>query len=773
MRNNFDQQPVPPAEAGDKNKYERTKPEPGVDMMTREEMEAYKTVTQDRAMDLQRFLFMRPVYLSTLKEIGADTLEKAFLPWKYSFLPGEKEMHAEVLEIIEQVRNYQEGDEDVLIRPIMYDKDDQLYLDALAELSQQEEIQNLLQERGFESLEQVDVKDITVDEIIKLPYKTVQDGPLEYIEQGQAVALQARGTITIDSPLLTETARQYPWNAEFKIQIPITKQILMAENRAKIEQSRHIAKLMELDSDEARELQQLAFDTFINELPEKQTIKQELEELEKMKAIDPESDDPAEIAEEQETEKQHGEVLQLQFRARELLDNRESLEQLRPQVFSLVKRNNELFIQQMERILAKLSPEELVEGSLELKFDIDLGDDVAKKDGHPLLLSDANDGGTRLTKRQATLLKEFGFDNNFAGDNQTIDMGDTLSMNVGGIIHFQLREFLYRNFNPEVLQGREMDASAYELHSDISKLKEKDIKEMYRDALKTRQLPELLLYTGEGADYFLETVERENQELLNQEREIARENMEVLLPHLQGKTIYELGPGDASNTVDVLNAVLENNSEDVTYRPYDIHASMIAASAQTISEEVSDPSRVKIKGIHGDFHELHDKVDTRDNVFIMYGITIANFEIPEQIELLKDIKAGMQPGEVLIIGLQMKQDLEGLVAAYSDEKCEAFHREVAKEYGISSDILEYSVVPDEEHNQLEMRLTFQEDTTVTYNGSVEHFTKGDYIRTAVSHKYIPNEISTIFDSAGFTIKEQLTKGESVDEAEYIIIVAEA
>lgn len=369
-------------------------------------------------------------------------------------------------------------------------------------------------------------------------------------------------------------------------------------------------------------------------------------------------------------------------------------------------------------------------------------------------VSDARDVGSSLTKKQKELVEKFGLRDikPLPEDEKKYqsNLGATLGQNIGTGIALEVRDYIEKEFNPTQHLEEDKQGVAYEIMSRISKLKEQERDQLFVEGLAKGDLDSMFLYTGEGAEHFIKILESEQYKISDREAALIKKNNSKLVEGLKDSEIYDLGSGDARKTKLLLERLIKKDKEkNIIYHPVDDSVSMINAAAM----QMGDLSQVTVKGHKEDFRNM-DKIvpaDSGKNSFLILGRTLGNYDPSEQQAWINSICRAMKPGESLVVGVELKRDLEQLKSVYDTAEDEKFAKLVLQRCGVSPDQVDYEIETDIVNNRLNMKLTFNQETPVNYKEFNKTFTKGESIRIAVSHKYKTNELDQMLNKAGLSV----------------------
>jgi dimethylhistidine N-methyltransferase len=128
--------------------------------------------------------------------------------------------------------------------------------------------------------------------------------------------------------------------------------------------------------------------------------------------------------------------------------------------------------------------------------------------------------------------------------------------------------------------------------------------------------------------------------------------------------IIELGPGDGIKAKLLIEQFLKD-SRDFSYIAIDISQKYLSQ----IQKKFQELSSLKLKTIHADFFEGLNSVTNQSkqkNLVLFLGSSIGNFNETNAQNFLRQIWNNLNHGDYLLIGFDLKKDIQVLIKAYSD-----------------------------------------------------------------------------------------------------------
>lgn len=219
-------------------------------------------------------------------------------------------------------------------------------------------------------------------------------------------------------------------------------------------------------------------------------------------------------------------------------------------------------------------------------------------------------------------------------------------------------------------------------------------------------------------------------------------------------TVIELGSG-ASVKIRALLDALDSPS---LYCGVDISRSFLLASCLSLKDAYPD---LPVGAVCADFTKPFDLPAEHfgENWRLAFfpGSTIGNFTPEVAIEVLKAVRAELRENDSLLIGVDLKKDVEILKRAYDDAQgvTAAFNLNILHNINntlgaaIPVEKFRHRAIYNEEKGRIEMHLEAAEAFEAQIAGRTFSFAKGETIHTENSHKYTVEEFDALAEAAGF------------------------
>ena len=238
----------------------------------------------------------------------------------------------------------------------------------------------------------------------------------------------------------------------------------------------------------------------------------------------------------------------------------------------------------------------------------------------------------------------------------------------------------------------------------------------------------------------------------------------ALLNEIGGELAAKIGPQAhiieyGCGSVKKIRPMLDALHDPVAYVAVDISRDHLLDAAQQLAADYPD---TEVHAVCADFMKPFDvrppsrRPDAR-RVGFFPGSTLGNFVHPEAEQLLANAVELLRPGGAMVIGIDLKKDVDILHAAYNDSQgvtaafnLNLLHR-INAELGADFEIekFRHRAHYNEKAGRVEMHLYSTADQSVRLNGCAFDFAAGESIHTENSHKYGIEEFRDIARGAGF------------------------
>jgi L-histidine Nalpha-methyltransferase len=249
---------------------------------------------------------------------------------------------------------------------------------------------------------------------------------------------------------------------------------------------------------------------------------------------------------------------------------------------------------------------------------------------------------------------------------------------------------------------------------------------------------------------------------------LTRAEFEVLTEHKQAIAaqfstpgffhLVDLGAGDALKTKLLLRE-LQQQGHAFDYVPIDISGDAMVQLTDSLQEELPD---LQVQAVVGEYIEALTWLQankTERKVVLFLGSNIGNFEQAESLEFLKRIRKCLNPGDKLLLGIDLRKDPSTILHAYDDAagvtaafNLNLLHR-INSELGGNIDVDQFRHYASYNPQQGVMKsyLVSQADQEIYLQKTGKHynFKAWEAIHTENSHKYTLDQVQKMARKCGF------------------------
>jgi len=184
-----------------------------------------------------------------------------------------------------------------------------------------------------------------------------------------------------------------------------------------------------------------------------------------------------------------------------------------------------------------------------------------------------------------------------------------------------------------------------------------------------KRLHSRFFYDKTGSGLFSSITRLPEYYLTNCELEILRKSGRKITSLFGDRefNLVELGSGDGSKVIHLIDPVLAENRR-LTYLPIDLSASALETltgflcrhspnlDVRCIVAEYSSGLQWIKNHVHG------------PRMVLFLGSNLGNFDQAEAETFLSTVRQGLEPGDLFVIGLDLRKDIETMVRAYNDSE---------------------------------------------------------------------------------------------------------
>ncbi|MEU3465250.1 L-histidine N(alpha)-methyltransferase [Streptomyces sp. NPDC006733] len=276
-------------------------------------------------------------------------------------------------------------------------------------------------------------------------------------------------------------------------------------------------------------------------------------------------------------------------------------------------------------------------------------------------------------------------------------------------------------------------------------------------------LPPKWFYDARGSELFEDITRLPEYYPTRAEREILQTRAGEIAAATGAATLIELGSGSSDKTRLLLDALLAAGTLKA-YTPVDVSEAALQQAGEALLAEYPG---LRVDALIGDFQgDLRVPGPEGPRLVAFLGGTLGNLLPAERAVFLSAVRAGLAPGDALLIGTDLVKDEGTLVAAYDDAAgvTAEFNKNVLhvinRELGADFDPAEFDHLAlwDRQNEWIEMRLRARSHQTVKIPelDLAVTFEPGEEMRTEISAKFRREGLRGELEAAGLDLRHWWT-----------------
>lgn len=282
-----------------------------------------------------------------------------------------------------------------------------------------------------------------------------------------------------------------------------------------------------------------------------------------------------------------------------------------------------------------------------------------------------------------------------------------------------------------------------------------------------------LRWDAEGSQLFEKITEQDEYYLTRTERHILEVNAdEIIAQAIKSDNrhhrlrVVELGAGTANKTGILLAALMKRQGPPVEFIPVDVSSTPLDEAKATLEQ--------RVPGVHVTPQVCNYLIEPLQlssfegsTLTVCIGSSIGCFPIERVTNILQSTRRQLQPGDMLLIGVDSNKNPATLLAAYNDTKgiFAAFFlntlRRLNQEFGFDFDLdqFRHRAVWNERESRVDVylqSLCSQRVRCSHYKDQVIDLDKDEEILMGITHKFSTEQIKTVCTNAGFDVERTWT-----------------
>jgi len=184
-----------------------------------------------------------------------------------------------------------------------------------------------------------------------------------------------------------------------------------------------------------------------------------------------------------------------------------------------------------------------------------------------------------------------------------------------------------------------------------------------------KRLASKYFYDETGDRLFQQIMAMPEYYLTNCELDIFQNKTDELIKAIsninESFDLIELGAGDAMKSSFLLKDLVAK-ATDFTYMPIDISGNILSVLQENMNRTIPELKIIPLKGEYFDMLDEATYISKRKKVVLFLGGNIGNMDIEEARRFCSEISRKLNPGDLFLIGFDLKKNPHTILAAYND-----------------------------------------------------------------------------------------------------------
>ena len=299
------------------------------------------------------------------------------------------------------------------------------------------------------------------------------------------------------------------------------------------------------------------------------------------------------------------------------------------------------------------------------------------------------------------------------------------------------------------IKSSELESFAYEVLTGLSR--------------RPKSLPSKYFYDDEGSRLFQKITSLDEYYLTRAEHSIFASQRGSILSQtgFRSMNLIELGAGDGHKTFLLIEELL-NQSTPFHYYPIDISKGAMESLLLGIQDRFSG---ISVDGLVSDYFkglQWINQHDSKQNLVLFLGSNIGNFSNEQAHAFLIKLWQVLNPGDMVLIGFDLKKDVDLMTRAYSDSKgvtssfnlnlLQRINRELNADFDLNTFTHHAFYNPLKGAMESYLLSKIEQSVEIKHLGRNIEFHEFEPIHTEYSYKYTHRDIESLAANAGFSIE---------------------
>lgn len=291
-----------------------------------------------------------------------------------------------------------------------------------------------------------------------------------------------------------------------------------------------------------------------------------------------------------------------------------------------------------------------------------------------------------------------------------------------------------------------------------------------------RSLPPKYFYDERGSHLFDAICDTPEYYVTRTEDELLLGCAADIIEQVQPDHIIEFGSGTARKTRHLFDHCAHAGRE-AAYWPFDVCEEMLLHSGRHLLKEYD---WLQVNALVGDYLAGLTHLPRPDGtcLYLFLGSTIGNFAPAEALAFLREVRAGMTPGDRLLMGADRVKspqllraaynDSEGITAAFNLNLLRVLNRELDADFDSDRFVHVAEYNPRQEQVEMYLEARSAQRVRLGHLQCTLEIAAGERIRTEISRKFTLDALQRLLIEAGFSLEQHFQP-----ESEYFSLVLAA
>jgi dimethylhistidine N-methyltransferase len=284
-----------------------------------------------------------------------------------------------------------------------------------------------------------------------------------------------------------------------------------------------------------------------------------------------------------------------------------------------------------------------------------------------------------------------------------------------------------------------------------------------------KKLSSKYFYDARGDELFQNIMAMPEYYLTRCEYEIFETHKQTLLERIGTAPfdLVELGAGDGTKTKVLLHYFLQQGV-DFQYFPIDISENVLLNLQQDLQIELP---HLRVKTLAGDYFETLEHWTATTGVrkvMLFIGANIGNLTRAQATEFLQHLHRDMSPGDLLLIGFDLKKDPQVILDAYNDPtgitaafNLNLLHR-INRELGADFEVnaFRHWETYNPATGETKSYLVSLQKQAVYLQNQIFYFDAWEAVDVELSLKYSRTDIENLAQATGFQVVQHFSDSKS-------------